>query len=94
MEKSLKKALEDLGPRSGQLEKALKMALVAIGPGAKTRIAEEIGQTRAAVSQWKIVPLKHIIPVERLSGISRRELRPDMFLYEFHGDKAPLEAAE
>lgn len=45
------------------------------------------GVTPQAVSQWKKVPAERVLEVEKVTGISRYELRPDVF------GKAP-EAAE
>lgn len=32
-----------------------------------------------AISQWKRVPAERVIEVERVTGISRHELRPDLY---------------
>jgi len=48
---------------------ALAAALSAAGPKL----------TSQAVSQWKRVPAERVIEVERLTGVSRHELRPDVF---------------
>lgn len=37
------------------------------------------GITSQAVSQWKKVPAERVIDVERVTGISRHDLRPDIF---------------
>ncbi|UHS62810.1 helix-turn-helix domain-containing protein [Agrobacterium vaccinii] len=37
------------------------------------------GVTPQAVSQWKKVPAERVLEVERVTGISRHELRPDVF---------------
>jgi len=46
---------------------------------AVTEIAEALGVSRAAVSQWRRVPAKHVATVARMTGISKRVLRPDLF---------------
>jgi pyruvate kinase len=46
---------------------------------AVTEIAEALGVSRAAVSQWRRVPEKHVAVVARMTGISRRVLRPDLY---------------
>ncbi len=48
---------------------ALAAALSAAGPKL----------TSQAVSQWKRVPAERVIEVERLTGVSRHEMRPDVF---------------
>lgn len=35
--------------------------------------------TRQAVAKWDEVPPKHVLTIERLSGITRYELRPDIY---------------
>ena len=44
-----------------------------------TEIAEALGVSRAAVSQWRQVPLRHLEAVAKLTGISKRKLRPDLY---------------
>lgn len=54
--------------------KAIK---VAGGPAA---LAKDLGGlTSQAVSQWKKVPAERVLDVERITGISRHDLRPDVF---------------
>lgn len=56
------------------------------GPG---KLAAALGEiTPQAISQWRKVPAERVLDVERLTGISRHELRPDIF------GPAPREAAE
>ncbi len=47
--------------------------------GGPKRVAPECGCTRQAVSKWTRVPPKHVLTVERLSGVSRHALRPDIY---------------
>lgn len=42
-------------------------------------IAAAIGRTKQCVYKWPIVPAEHVLAVESLTGISRHELRPDVF---------------
>jgi pyruvate kinase len=59
--------------RDAALELALSPRL------AVTEIAEALGVSRAAVSQWRRVPERHVAIVARITGISKRRLRPDLF---------------
>lgn len=49
--------------------------------GSRTALAERVGVTRMAVSQWKIVPPLRVLDVERaVAGqVTRYELRPDIY---------------
>ena len=53
--------------------------------GLKTRLARELGITHGAVMQWRKVPAERVLDVERITGISRHELRPDIYGPEEQG---------
>lgn len=56
------------------LEKAKTIA------GGATGLAKALGDiTSQAITQWKRVPAERARDVERVTGISRYELRPDVF---------------
>lgn len=59
--------------RDGVLEQALSQRR------AVTRIAEAVGISRAAVSQWQRVPERHVDAVARVTGIPPWQLRPDLY---------------
>lgn len=54
-------------------EKAIKQM------GGRTRAARLVGRTYSAVHQWQQVPAELAIEIERLSGVSRHDLRPDLY---------------
>jgi DNA-binding transcriptional regulator YdaS (Cro superfamily) len=56
---------------------ALKRARTAAG-GASA-VARAIGLTPQAVLQWQVVPAERVLDVEKLTGVSRYDLRPDVF---------------
>lgn len=65
-------------PKSPEIQRA-KNAFEALRAerGQLSRIAEELGLTAQAVHQWPIVPLKYLMEVSRVTGVSPRKLRPD-----------------
>jgi DNA-binding transcriptional regulator YdaS (Cro superfamily) len=61
-------------------KEALKRAVENVGGQAK--FARAVGVTAQAVSQWNEVPPLRVLVVERVSGVSRHELRPDLYPLE------------
>jgi DNA-binding transcriptional regulator YdaS (Cro superfamily) len=59
--------------RSGGLAKAIAAA------GSLTTLASKLRVTIQAVSQWSAVPPDRCLDVERETGVSRYELRPDVY---------------
>jgi DNA-binding transcriptional regulator YdaS (Cro superfamily) len=55
----------------------LKAATNAVGGCA--RLALLIGVTKSAVYQWKRVPAERVLAVEAVTGVSRQQLRPDLY---------------
>lgn len=55
------------------LEAAIKAA------GNAQKFAELVGVTPQAISQWRRVPALRVLQVERLTGVSRHDLRPDIY---------------
>ena len=47
--------------------------------GSAKALAEALGVSAQAISQWDKVPPRRVLDVERASGIPRHELRPDMY---------------
>ena len=60
-------------PQTKEVKRAIKAA------GGVTRLAEELGTSKQAVSQWYVVPLARVWDVEKVTGIPHQELRPDFF---------------
>ncbi|MDD2046134.1 transcriptional regulator [Pseudomonas putida] len=61
--------------KSTPLERAIHTA------GSGKALAELLGVTPMAVSYWKTrgVPAKQALPIEKATGVSRHELRPDIY---------------
>lgn len=55
------------------LQKAIDAA------GSRTALAEKLGITLGAISQWDQVPIQRVPQIEKVIGVSRYELRPDFF---------------
>jgi len=58
------------------LERAINAA------GGLTKLAASLKITKQAVAQWDEVPPLRVLEVERVSGVSRSELRPDLYPLE------------
>lgn len=78
--------------------RALKKACDAAG-GQKP-LADKIGTTQSQVWYWlerskKGVPAEFVIPIEEATGVSRHELRPDLYPppEKLKGAKEPARAA-
>lgn len=63
---------------------ALELAIARVG--ASNLLATKLGLTPQAISQWQKVPAQRVLEVERITGVSRHELRPDLY-------PAPAESA-
>lgn len=49
------------------------------GAGGVTKLARALGISHQAVLKWRRLPAERVLEVERLSGVSRHELRPDIY---------------
>jgi DNA-binding transcriptional regulator YdaS (Cro superfamily) len=56
----------------------LQKAIEAAGSG--SALARLLGIDRAAVHRWRDVPPRHIIMIEKMTGVPREQLRPDLYL--------------
>jgi len=56
---------------------ALKRAIIAVG--GPSALAEFLGLSVQAVSQWNEVPPLRVLDVEKATGVPRTELRPDLY---------------
>lgn len=47
--------------------------------GRRATLAAELQINQGAVSQWDRVPSERVLEVERVTGVSRHDLRPDLY---------------
>lgn len=48
--------------------------------GGNTGLSRKLGKlTPQAISQWKYVPARRVLDVERVTGVPRHQLRPDLY---------------
>jgi DNA-binding transcriptional regulator YdaS (Cro superfamily) len=61
--------------------KAIQRAIQAAG--SQVRLAQALGVTQQSVQKWTRknvrVPAERVIAIERVTGVSRHELRPDIY---------------
>ena len=59
--------------RDGGLDRAIDAA------GGVAQLARKIGISQPSVSNWSKIPAQRVIAVEAATGVSRRDLRPDLY---------------
>ena len=59
------------------MDQGIKKAVEAKGTIAA--LARDLGITRAAIHQWDRIPADRVVEVERVTGVPREELRPDLY---------------
>lgn len=47
--------------------------------GNRRRLAKLLGISSQAVYHWEQVPVRRVLDVERITGVSRQRLRPDVY---------------
>lgn len=47
--------------------------------GGTVALARALGVTSQAISQWARIPAERVLEVERVTGVSRHLLRPDLY---------------
>jgi DNA-binding transcriptional regulator YdaS (Cro superfamily) len=59
------------------MDNGLAKAVVAVRR--KAELAKLLGMSRQALSQWHTIPLHRLLDVERVTGVPKEELRPDIY---------------
>jgi DNA-binding transcriptional regulator YdaS (Cro superfamily) len=64
--------------------------------GGVRELARLLGITHQAIQQWDRVPAERMLEIERVTGICRERLRPDLYRIpaEFWPGVSPLSSAE
>jgi DNA-binding transcriptional regulator YdaS (Cro superfamily) len=47
--------------------------------GSAANLARFLGVSRAAICHWKRVPFRHLAIIEEVTGITREQMRPDIY---------------
>ena len=47
--------------------------------GSQVKLAKLLGITHQAINKWQTVPVHHLIAIERVTGVHRSLLRPDLY---------------
>ena len=61
-------------------DKALSRAIDKVG--GPSEFARQLGIRPLSIYKWTRVPAERVLAVERISGISRHKLRPDLYPVE------------
>lgn len=59
------------------MDRALKRAIEKAGSA--RRLAHKLGITQQSLGEWTRVPPRRVLAVERVTGVPRWELRPDLY---------------
>lgn len=55
------------------------VALAVEAAGGKSALAKKLKTTRQNISAWRQVPIGRALEIERLLGVSRHAMRPDVY---------------
>lgn len=58
---------------------AISMHIIIEHAGGVTALAKALRITKQAVSQWDEVPPLRVLQVEKITGLSRHAIRPDIY---------------
>ena len=61
------------------MSKPTPLQLAISAAGGPTALAKKLGVSKQAVCQWKRCPPGQVLAVEKLAGVSRYDLRPDIY---------------
>ena len=61
------------------MENAIDIDEIKRRAGSGYRLAAELGLSHQAIYNWRRVPVHHVRRVAELTGLSREQIRPDIF---------------
>lgn len=61
------------------VKRPFPIAAAITGAGSVSKLANELGVSVGAIYQWDKVPPLRVLQVERVSGVPRWVLRPDLY---------------
>jgi DNA-binding transcriptional regulator YdaS (Cro superfamily) len=47
--------------------------------GSQLELARALGLPKQSINNWRRIPPHHVIRIEKLTGVSRHDLRPDIY---------------
>jgi DNA-binding transcriptional regulator YdaS (Cro superfamily) len=59
------------------MESGLKAAVKAMGT--RYALAKALGVEPSTVQRWQRIPAERVVEVERVTGVPREQLRPDLY---------------
>jgi DNA-binding transcriptional regulator YdaS (Cro superfamily) len=63
--------------RKGKIDSGFGLAIAAVGT--RYRLAKLLGIAVSAVYQWQRIPTERVVQVEKVTGIPREQLRPELY---------------
>jgi DNA-binding transcriptional regulator YdaS (Cro superfamily) len=63
----------------GAMSRPSPIELASAAVGNKSELARRLGVKVQSIQQWKRIPAERVLDVERITGIPRHKLRPDLY---------------
>jgi DNA-binding transcriptional regulator YdaS (Cro superfamily) len=52
--------------------------------GSLAKLAQQLGISKQAIHKWRRAPAERIVEIERVTGVERERLRPDLYRVPQH----------
>lgn len=62
---------------SAVVKRTVRLAVARLG--SQTELGRRLGISRQAIDQWDTIPARHCLTLEEITGVSRHEMRPDIY---------------